>query len=194
MWLVTPLYFASPDEWRKWLARHHKADAELWVGFHKRKTDRPSLSWPESVDEALCFGWIDGIRKRVDEDRYVIRFTPRKPESTWSNVNVRRVGELIRSRRMRAAGLRAFRRRTAERSGVYTYEQREIVALRKSDETLLKQTPAAWEYFSKRPPGYRKLASRWVVSAKQEATRRRRLEHLIAASAKGQPIGPLQRR
>lgn len=190
---MPPLYFASPSEWRKWLARHHKTERELWVGFHKRGTGRPSLTWPESVDEALCYGWIDGVRKRVDDERYVIRFTPRKPRSTWSKLNIRRVAALTSARRMRAMGVAAFRQRTAEKSGTYAYEQRETAALRKRDEALLKQNPAAWKYFSNRPPGYRRLASHWVVSAKKEETRQKRLGRLIACSAASQPIGPLSR-
>ena len=191
--VVTPLYFASPGEWRKWLTGHHKKDPELWVGFHKRGTGRPSLSWPESVDEALCYGWIDGVRKRVDGERYVIRFTPRQPGSTWSLVNIKRVRELTRAGRMRAAGSIAFRKRTAKKSGIYSYEQRGTATLRRRDEAAFKATPAAWQYFSSRPPWYRRVASYWVVSPKKEATRQRRLGVLIACSAAGQPIGPLTR-
>lgn len=190
---MTPLYFASPAEWRKWLSRYHKTETELWVGFYKRDTGRPSLTWPESVDEALCYGWIDGIRKRVDDGRYVIRFTPRKPGSTWSLVNIRRVGELTKARRMRSEGLKAFRRRSEDKSGTYTYEQRRAAELRPGDVALIQQHPTAWKYFSSRPPGYRRLASFWVISAKKEETRRRRLEALIAACGAGQPIGPMRR-
>ena len=161
MCLVMPLYFASPREWRKWLTLHHRTARELWVGFYKRQTGKPSLTWPESVDEALCYGWIDGLRKGVDDERYVIRFTPRRPDSTWSKVNIGRVEELTRTGRMRQAGVKAFRLRTEAKSGTYTYEQRETAKLRKRDEAELKRHPAAWQYFSSRPPGYRRLASFW---------------------------------
>ena len=190
---MTPIYFASPAEWRKGLTWQHAAEAELWVGFYKRGSGHPTLTWPESVDQALCFGWIDGVRKRVDQDRYVIRLTPRKPKSTWSNVNIRRVRDLIKARRMRAAGLRAFQRRTKGKSGTYAYQQRETATLRKRDEVLLRKNPRAWKDFSSGPPWYRRLASFWVISAKQEATRQKRLRTLIECSAAGQPIGSLRR-
>ena len=191
--VVTPLYFASPGEWRKWLARYHKTATERWVGFHKRGTGRPTLTWPESVDAALCYGWIDGIRKRVDHERYVIRFTPRRKGSIWSKVNIARVAEMTRTKRMRAAGLRAFERRTEAKSGIYAYEQRETVALREVDVAVFKKSPKAWEFFSSRPPGYRRIASFFVVNAKQETTRQKRLAALIAASRAGELIGLLKR-
>src|SRR6185436_17402542 len=126
---VRPRFFASPARFREWLEKNHGSAKELWVGFHKRHTGKPSLTWPESVEQALCFGWIDGVRKSVDEGRYVIRFSPRKPSSNWSRINVRKVEELTASGLMRPAGLRAFEGRKEERTGVYSFEQRETAAL-----------------------------------------------------------------
>src|SRR5262245_1157545 len=122
---MKPLFFPTPADWRQWLARHHRREDELWVGFHKRASGKPSITWPESVDEALCFGWIDGLRKRIDEVSYKIRFTPRRPGSVWSAVNVKRVKELTALGRMRPAGLRAFEKREDDRTAIYSFEQRE---------------------------------------------------------------------
>ena len=162
------------------------------MGFHKRATGRPSLTWPESVDEALCFGWIDGLRRSLAGGAYLIRFTPRKPRSVWSVVNVRRVAVLTAEGRMQPAGLAAFARRQENRSGIYSYEQR-AEQLPEPYATQLRGHAAAWAYFQSCPPSYRKAAGWWVVSAKQEATRQRRLETLIADSAAGRKIGPLAR-
>src|SRR5579863_7322555 len=120
---MTPEFFATPSELRAWLARHHDKTSELWVGFYKRNSGKPSITWPEAVDAALCFGWIDGVRKSIDDISYSIRFTPRKACSTWSAVNIKRVGELTELGRMRPAGLKAFEGRTEEKSGIYGYEQ-----------------------------------------------------------------------
>jgi uncharacterized protein YdeI (YjbR/CyaY-like superfamily) len=188
-----PLYFAKPHEWRQWLAEHHADRRELWVGLHKKGSGRPSITWPEAVDQALCFGWIDGVRKTVDEDSYRIRFTPRKPGSTWSKINIQRVGELAAQGLMHAAGLKAFEARTPERSGVYSFEQRDRARLEPAHEKLLSANAAAWDFFQAQPPWYRKTAIWWIVSAKRDATRLRRLMTLIESSAQGRTIPPLSR-
>jgi uncharacterized protein YdeI (YjbR/CyaY-like superfamily) len=187
----TPAFYASPDEWRAWLAAHHADAREHWVGFHKRGTGRPSITWPESVDQALCFGWIDGIRKRVDDERYMIRFTPRKASSRWSRVNVARVAELERAGLMHPAGLAAFAARTEE--GTYSYEQRDAAAFDPERERRFRAGEAAWDWFSAQPPWYRRTATHWVMSAKRDETRDRRLARLIEDSAAGRAVGPLRR-
>jgi uncharacterized protein YdeI (YjbR/CyaY-like superfamily) len=189
---MKPTFFRDPAAFRRWLERHHARVAELWVGFHKKGTGLPSITWPESVDEALCFGWIDGVRKSLDETSYVIRFTPRRAKSTWSAVNIRRVGVLTRLGRMRPAGLAAFRARTAERSRVYSFESRPT-ELATPYARKLKSNRAAWSYFQAQPPWYRRTSQFWVMSAKKEETRLKRLDTLIACSAKGVWIGPLER-
>jgi uncharacterized protein YdeI (YjbR/CyaY-like superfamily) len=187
----TPAFYATSDEWRAWLEAHHADAREHWVGFHKRGTGRASITWPESVDQALCFGWIDGVRKRVDDERYMIRFTPRKASSKWSRVNVARVGELERAGLMHPAGLAAFAARTEE--GTYSYEQREAAAFDPERERRLRADEAAWAWFSAQPPWYRRTATHWVMSAKRDDTRDRRLARLIEDSAAGRAVGPLRR-
>jgi uncharacterized protein YdeI (YjbR/CyaY-like superfamily) len=187
-------FFATPEAWRRWLARHHDQADELWVGFHKRGTGRPSITWPESVDQALCFGWIDGVRRRIDEHRYMIRFTPRRKGSVWSRVNLERVDELTHLGLMRPAGEAAHARRAADRSGIYAYEQRNAARLSPAMTARFKAQPEAWAFFRARPAGYRKVATWWVVSAKKEETRARRLDTLIADSAAGRTIKQLTRR
>jgi uncharacterized protein YdeI (YjbR/CyaY-like superfamily) len=185
---MKPVYFAMPAEFRRWLERHHASTPELWVGFYKKHTGRPSMTWPEAVAEALCFGWIDGIRKSVDAARYVNRFTPRRPGSNWSAVNVRLVQELIASGRMRPAGLKAFEGRRPEKAGQYSYEQRKTARLTPEMEAAFRANPDAWRFFESQPPGYRQLMTFWIMSAKQDATRGRRLAALIEASAEGRRI------
>jgi uncharacterized protein YdeI (YjbR/CyaY-like superfamily) len=191
--MTIPRFFAAPDEWRAWLARHHATAPELWVGFHKKDSGRPSITWPESVDQALCFGWIDGVRKRIDEASYVIRFTPRRKGSTWSSVNIARVKELSGIGLMQPAGLAAFEDRSEARSGIYAYEQRKHAELPDVMERQFKRNPKAWAYFQAQPAGYRHTAAWWVVSAKKEETRARRLATLIEDSAAGRPIKSLTR-
>jgi uncharacterized protein YdeI (YjbR/CyaY-like superfamily) len=188
---IAPAFYATPAEWRAWLEEHHADEREHWVGFQKRGSRRPSITWPESVDQALCFGWIDGVRKRVDHDSYMIRFTPRKRSSRWSKVNVARVAELTEAGLMRPAGLAAFAARTEE--GTYSYEQRDAAAFDPEREARLRADAAAWAWFSAQPPWYRRTATHWVMSAKREETRDRRLARLIADSAAGRAVGPLQR-
>jgi uncharacterized protein YdeI (YjbR/CyaY-like superfamily) len=185
------LFFAEPHQWRRWLEKNHATAKELWVGLHKKASGKPSITWPEAVDEALCFGWIDGVRQSMDATSYKNRFTPRRPGSNWSAKNVNRVGELIDLGLMRPAGLRAFEARKAERSGVYSYEQRHLARLEPAHERKLRANKRAWSYFQASPLSYRKTAIWWVVSAKQEATRLRRLEHLISHSEKGRTVPPL---
>jgi len=188
---TAPAFYASPEAWRAWLAAHHADEHEHWVGFHKRGTGRPSITWPESVDQALCFGWIDGVRKRVDDDRYMIRFTPRKRASRWSRVNVARVAELTEAGLMHPAGLAAFEARTEE--GTYSYEQREAAAFDPGRERRFRADEAAWAWFAAQAPWYRRTATHWVMSAKREETRDRRLARLIEDSAAGRAVGPLRR-
>ena len=183
-------FFRSPAALRKWLETHHATSQELWVGYFKVGSGKASVTWPESVDEALCVGWIDGIRKSVDDTRYTIRFTPRKRTSTWSAVNIRRVQALSEEGRMRPAGLRAFEARKENRSGIYSYEQRSPELPGRYGE-LLKKNKAAWEYFYAQAPWYRKTVSWWVVSAKKEETRLKRLGLLIEDSANGRSIPQL---
>jgi uncharacterized protein YdeI (YjbR/CyaY-like superfamily) len=183
------LYFATPVAWRGWLEKHHEKAKELWVGFHKRGSGKPSITWPESVDEALCFGWIDGVRKSIDETRYKIRFSPRKPTSTWSSVNIKRVAELTELGRMRPAGLAAFERRSAKKSGIYAYEQRHEIALDPAYEKKLRANKKAWAFFTSSAPYYQRICVYWIMTAKQEPTRLRRLARLIEDSAAGRKVG-----
>ena len=188
-----PVFFASTDEFRAWLAEHHASASELWVGFHKKHTARPSLTWPQSVDAALAFGWIDGIRKSLDADAYVIRFTPRKRGSIWSNVNIRKAEALIREGLMHPAGLSAFEGREAKKSGIYSFEQRKQPELTPAELKQLRGNAAAWKFFQAQPPGYRRLVTYWVISAKRPETRARRLRTLIDDSTTGARIREMRR-
>jgi uncharacterized protein YdeI (YjbR/CyaY-like superfamily) len=191
---MKPIYFETPAQWRAWLRKNHRTANEVWVGFHKRATRAPSMTWPESVDEALCFGWIDGVRHRVDDRRYANRFTPRKPRSNWSAVNVKRVKELIVAGRMTPAGLAAFEARTDDRTAIYSYEQRKSAAFDADQTREFRRNAKAWAFFQKQAPWYRRAATHWVVSAKREETRTKRLATLVADSAAGRHVGPLRRR
>lgn len=177
-----PLFFPTPSHWRAWLDRNHADTPELWVGFYKRDSGKPSITWPESVDGALCFGWIDGIRKSIDEVSYKIRFTPRKPRSTWSAINIKRAKELSKAGLLHPAGLTAFRNREGKRSEIYSYEQRKRAAFPPAYERIFRKNPDAWKFFSTQPPGYRRICSWWVISAKRQATRASRLAQLIQYS------------
>lgn len=186
-------YFETPAAFRRWLKRHHGERDELWVGYWKKSTDRLSITWEESVDEALCFGWIDGIRRRVDDDAYTIRFTLRRPGSTWSRRNIGRYGALEAEGRVEAAGAAAYRDRREERSGRYSFEQDEPPTLPDAYLRRLRANDAAWADWQSRPPGYRKQVAHWVTSGKREATRERRLTTLIEDCAAGRKIKPLRR-
>jgi len=190
---MKPRFFATPGDWRKWLEENHERETELVVGFYKRDSGKPSITWPESVDGALCFGWIDGVRRSIDASSYTIRFTPRRSRSIWSKVNVRRAEELIALGLMQPAGLRAFEARQEVRSGVYSFEQEEI-RFDKKQEQEFKRNKDAWRYFQSQAPWYRRTATYWVISAKREETKARRLKTLIEDSAAGRTIGPLTRR
>lgn len=178
---MKPLFFPTPSEFRKWLQKNHATTAELWVGYFKRDSGEPSITWPESVDQALCYGWIDGIRRSIDASRYQIRFTPRKPGSIWSGINIKRVQALIEEGQMKPAGLKAYEARKENRSGIYSYEQRRA-ELEEPYDRLMKKNKVAWRFFQSQPPSYRKAASWWIICAKQEETRLKRLEKLIGHS------------
>jgi uncharacterized protein YdeI (YjbR/CyaY-like superfamily) len=189
---IEPRFFATPAAFRRWLEKHHASATELWVGFHKKGTGRASITWSESVDQALCFGWIDGIRKSVDADSYTIRFTPRKVGSIWSAVNIERAGALTAQGLMHPAGAKAFAARDEAKSRRYSFEQKNVGF----DDAQLKQFRAngkAWSFFESQPPSYRKTVTWWVLSARQEATRERRLVTLIADSEAGLRIKELRR-
>jgi uncharacterized protein YdeI (YjbR/CyaY-like superfamily) len=190
---MKPTFFATPARFRAWLEKHHARATELLVGFYKKGSGRPSITWPEAVDEALCFGWIDGVRRSLDADSYTIRFTPRRAGSTWSAVNVRRVAALTAEGIMRPAGLRAFEARAPEKTGIYSYEQRHTAALASEHLRQFQANAPAWAYFQAQPAWYRQAAIWWVVSAKKEETRLRRLAQLIADSAAGRSVAPLRR-
>jgi uncharacterized protein YdeI (YjbR/CyaY-like superfamily) len=185
-------FFASPSEFRSWLEKHHDQASELWVGFYKKSSGRPSITWPEAVDEALCFGWIDGIRQTIDDERYANRFTPRRARSNWSAVNIKRVEELKAAGRMRPSGLAAFERRGQERSGI-SYEQRHAARLDAAHERRFRANKEAWQFFTTQSASYRTMAIWWVVSAKKEETRVKRLATLIEDSAHGRTIRQLTR-
>lgn len=189
---MKPTYFRSSDHFRRWLENNHATARELLVGYFKKASGRPSITWPESVDEALCFGWIDGVRKSVDAVSYTIRFTPRRAGSVWSTVNVRRVEFLTAEGRMRPAGRKAFAARLENKSGIYSYEQRRA-ELDEPYAGILRANAAARAFFESQPPSYRKAAVWWVVSAKKEETRLKRLATLIEDSAAGRRIGPMAR-
>jgi len=176
------VFFKTALEFRRWLAAHHATDRELLVGFYKKASGRPGISYKEAVDEALCFGWIDGIKKRVDEQRYTHRFTPRTADSTWSLVNTKRANELIALDRMSRPGLDAFERRDPKKTGIYSFEQRPS-AFDPGLERIFKRQAAAWTFFLAQPPGYRRLMTFWVMSGKQQETRERRLAVLMKSSA-----------
>jgi uncharacterized protein YdeI (YjbR/CyaY-like superfamily) len=188
-----PVFFASPSAWRAWLEEHHDEIEELWVGFHKKKSGKPSITWPEAVDGALCFGWIDGIRKSLDEVSYTIRFTPRRLKSTWSAINIRRVGALTKLKLMHPAGTQAFQGRTDAKSEIYAYEQREGAKLGREYERQFRVQKAAWKFFQSQPPWYKRTAIWWVISAKREDTRLRRLAILMEDSKRERTIRALTR-
>jgi uncharacterized protein YdeI (YjbR/CyaY-like superfamily) len=187
---MTPTFFKTPAELRRWFGRNRATCAELWIGIHKKDSGLPSVTYKEALDEALCFGWIDGVRRGMDDTSYCQRFTPRKLRSTWSAVNIARAHELIAEGRMQPCGLEAFERRTADRSRVYSYEQRQTAALSAAEVKVFKANRAAWTFFSAQAPSYRRTAAWWVQSAKQERTRARRLAVLIESSARGELAPP----
>jgi uncharacterized protein YdeI (YjbR/CyaY-like superfamily) len=180
-------FFKSAAEFRAWLDDNHERRSELLVGFYKKDSGRPSVTWPEAVDQALCYGWIDGVRKRLDDDAYTVRFTPRRPSSRWSVVNIRRVGELKKLGQMQPAGLKAFAE-AGKKSRNYSYEQRKTAALEAEHEKQFRGNRKAWEFFEAQPPWYRRTATWWVISAKKEDTRANRLARLVADCEQGRRI------
>ena len=188
-----PQFFATLAEWRAWLEVHHADTEQLWVGFYKRDSGRPSITWPESVDGALCFGWIDGVRHSIDAIRYKIRFTPRKPRSTWSAINIKRAKELSKLGVMHAAGLAAFEKRDGDKSAIYSYEQRKTARLPPAFEKQFRTHADAWAFFQSQAPWYQRTSALWVISAKKEDTRLRRLATLIDCSARRVNIPALSR-
>ena len=184
---MKPTFFPTPAALRRWLERHHDSERELWVGLYKKSTGKPSITWPEAVDQLLCFGWIDGVRKSLNEESYVNRATPRRPGSTWSAVNVKRAKELVKLGLMHEAGLAAFRRMDVTKTNRYSFERENV----KLDRTLDKKFRAnrkAWEFFQSQPPGYRKTILWWVMSGQRDATREKRLGILIENSGMGRRV------
>jgi len=188
-----PKFFPKRADWRAWLEKNHAGFDEFWVGFYKRDSGCPSITWPESVDGALCFGWIDGVRKSIDAHSYKIRFTPRKPRSIWSAINIKRTKELSKLGMMHKAGLAAFEKRDGDRSAIYAYEQRKTAKLPPDFEKQFRANVAGWKFFQSQPPWYRRTSTYWVVSAKKEETRQKRLGVLIDCSARKQNIPSLNR-
>jgi uncharacterized protein YdeI (YjbR/CyaY-like superfamily) len=186
-----PIFFETPAQLRDWLDAHHQTADELFVGAWNKSTGKPSLTWPEIVEEALCVGWIDSIRRRVLGDGWTIRLTPRRKGGNWSNVNIAKVEKLTAEGRMRPAGLSAFAARSAVRSGVYSFEQAGEPTLTTDEEARFRSDAAAWKWFAAKPPSFRKQALHWVISAKRPETRERRLATLISDSAAGRPIKPM---
>ena len=189
---MEPIYFATPAEFRGWLEANHGSATELIVGFHKKASGVPSMTWSEAVDEALCFGWIDGVRRSIDGESYTNRFTPRQRRSNWSAINIKRAHELIAEGRMTPAGHAAFAARTDDRSAIYSYEQRRNAELEPEQRARFEADADAWAWFERQAPSYRRTAIHWVTSAKRPETRERRLAALIADSAAGQKVKPLR--
>ena len=177
------VFFRSPTEFRRWLKQHHLKKDELWVGYYRKSIGKPTMTWAESVDEALCFGWIDGIRKGIDHSRYTTRFTPRRKGSVWSAINIRNVQRLLDAGRMETNGLKTFEARIENRSEIYSYEQRPR-QLPSSLAARFRKNSKAWKFFQAQPPGYRRRVIWWLVSAKKVETQTRRLQTVIKASAR----------
>jgi uncharacterized protein YdeI (YjbR/CyaY-like superfamily) len=185
------IFFATPDEFRAWLEEHHETAPELWLGYYKKATKRPTITWAEAVEEALCFGWIDGKLQRIDDQRHRQRFTPRRRGSNWSAVNIAKVTELREQGRMTPAGEAAFAERREDRSARYSYEQRHEAAFDADHEKTFRANESAWSWFEQQSPSYRTNATFWVVSAKRPDTRARRLASLMECSAEGRKVPPL---
>ena len=188
-----PIFFAKPSEFHAWLDKNHDKASEIWVGFHKKSSGKPSITMQESVDEALCFGWIDSVRMSVNDASYTNRFTKRKARSTWSAINIGRAEELVSLGRMQPAGLKAFEQCSDERSAIYSYEQRQSTKLSRTLEKQFRTNKKAWKFFRAQAPWYQRVAAFWIVSAKKEDTRLRRLTKLIEDSENGRTIPPLTR-
>ncbi|KIC01037.1 YdeI/OmpD-associated family protein [Flavobacterium sp. PL02] len=179
---MNPMFFEDQSEFRKWLTQNHLFETELLVGFYKVNSNKPSMTWSQSVDEALCFGWIDGVRRSVDADSYSIRFTPRKATSIWSAINIKKVEDLTEQGLMQPAGIASFKLRKEDKSRIYTHEIEEVHFSDEFEE-IFKTNEKAWNFFQALAPSYKKVSKNWVMSAKQETTRIKRLNELIADSA-----------
>lgn len=188
---IEPIFFATAADFRRWLEKNHAKAKELWVGFYKKSSGKAGMTYGEAIDEALCFGWIDGRIRRLDDARYMHRFSPRQPASIWSNINVAHVARLTAAGRMRPSGQAAFAARRAEKTGVYSFETAAMRTLGPEEERRFRADPKAWAFFQAQPPGYRRWAVYKVVSPKQPATRRRWLQRLIAESAAGRRLAPI---
>lgn len=184
---MKPSFFPTPQQFRQWLEKNHQIEKELLVGFYKVGSGKPSMSWPESVDQALCFGWIDGVRRSIDEESYSIRFTPRKPTSIWSSINIKKMEALTKARLMTEAGEKAFNLRKEEKSSVYSHEN-ETAVLDPEFEKLFNANKKAWEFFNSQSPSYKKVVLHWIMNAKQEKTRISRLEKIITESESGKRL------
>ncbi len=184
---MKPIFFSSADDLRRWLDRHHGTETELWVGFYRKASRKKGISYPEAVDLALCYGWIDGIRRRVDDDGYANRFSPRTAKSIWSAINIKRVGELTRLSRMHPRGLEVFQNRDRSRAGLYSFENRPKTLAPALARTF-RANKQAWAFFQAQPPGYRRLVIFMIMSAKQQDTKERRLARAIDASEKGRRL------
>ncbi len=185
-------FFKNPAELRKWFEKNYKKAEEQWIGYYKTGTAKPSISWPESVDQALCFGWIDGIRKSIDDESYTIRFTPRKPTSVWSRINIKKVAELKRQGLMTKEGLHLFENRDMKKSSLYSFEQRKNPKLPAAFMKKFKSNKKAWTFFSSQAPWYQRTATWWIISAKREETRLKRLGRLMSDCENGKKIGLLR--
>lgn len=186
------VFFKSPLDFRRWLKASHRTVGELWVGFYKKSTGKLSITYSEALDEALCFGWIDGIRKSVDADSYMQRFTPRKGKSQWSAINIRHVERLTKERRMTTAGIEAFAE-AKKQSRKYSYEQRREAKFDKAMQHQFQANRKAWDFFQMQAPWYRRVSTFWVMSAKQEETRKRRFSTLVSDCQEGLLVKPLRR-
>jgi uncharacterized protein YdeI (YjbR/CyaY-like superfamily) len=184
---MKPTFFNDQHEFRKWLDKNHETETELLVGFYKVGSPKPSMSWPESVDQALCFGWIDGVRKRIDDESYSIRFTPRKSTSIWSAINIRKVEDLVKAGQMQPAGLAAFEKRTESRSKIYAYEN-DPAELSKEYREIFQANKKAWDFFKSQAPSYQRVIVHRIMTAKQEKTRLARLDQVIQASKAGKRL------
>jgi len=189
-----PLFFAGPEEFYGWLEAHHAEESELWVGYYKKATGKQTMSWSQAVDQALCFGWIDGVLRRIDEETHMQRFTPRKAGSNWSKVNVEKMARLEAEGLVAPAGRKAFEARRADRTGIYSFERGEPAELPRDFAERLRANGAANEYFEGRPPWYRRTCAHWVTSAKREETRLKRMDQLIDCSEQGLDVPQFRRR
>lgn len=182
-----PIFFPTQKDLHKWFQKNHKKEKEFLIGFYKVSSGKPSITWSQSVDEAICFGWIDGIRRSIDDESYCIRFTPRSPKSNWSAINIKKVEELTKLGLIKPEGLHAFGLRKENRSKIYSYENSAVI-FDKSNEEKFKANKQAWKHFQSMPPSYQKTTTRWVMSAKQETTRLKRLDELMRDCAAGKKI------